>query len=162
MITIIHKDLFESDANILIHQVNTEGVMGAGIARTVKAKYPKVFEKYHKVCKSYSVDDLLGKVQLLDTGDGRKICNLFAESLNRKIEGNRRTNYDAFRRAFLSLLDKVAPNTKLAMPYLIGCGLGGGDWKVIYYIIEKCLEQHKDKNLEVEICSLDPLPFYMK
>ena len=157
MIRVIQKDLFLSSAKILVHQVNTEGVMGAGIAKTIKEKYPIVFQKYKTICQRFTVEELLGKVQLVDTGE-KKICNLFAESLNRKIEGNRRTDYDSFRNGLHSLFSKLEPNTTIAMPYNIGCGLGGGDWKSIFQIIKETDELFQNKNCEIEICSLEPIP----
>lgn len=39
---------------IICHQVNCQNVMGAGIARAIYEKYPKVKELYHKRCETYS------------------------------------------------------------------------------------------------------------
>ena len=37
-------------------------------------------------------------------------------------------------------LRKLVPaGETIAMPYKIGCGLGGGNWNVVYGIIEKIL-----------------------
>lgn len=157
MINVIQKDVFQSDASILVHQVNTEGLMGAGIAKTIRLKYPIVFQKYKRVCISYLPEELLGHIQMIDVGE-KIICNLFAESLNRKIEGNRRTDYDAFKHGLLSLFLILEPDTTIAMPYNIGCGLGGGDWNVVFQIIKELDEQFKEKNFKIEICSLEPVP----
>ena len=37
------------------------------------------------------------------------------------------------------LKETVPTNKTIAMPYLIGCGLAGGDWNIVYNIIEKTL-----------------------
>ena len=39
-------DMFSSTANILCHQVNCMGRMGSGIAKTVREKFPNVYEAY--------------------------------------------------------------------------------------------------------------------
>ena len=51
---LIHKkcDLFESGADMICHQVNCMGVMGSGVAKQVKERYPKVFEEYVNWCNA--------------------------------------------------------------------------------------------------------------
>lgn len=39
----INGNLFDSKADVLCHQVNTYGVMGAGIALEVRKRFPGVY-----------------------------------------------------------------------------------------------------------------------
>ena len=39
-------DLLESGCDYICHQVNCQGVMGSGIAKSIREKWPVVFEKY--------------------------------------------------------------------------------------------------------------------
>lgn len=46
-ITYQDGNIFDSDAKIICHQVNTYGVMGAGIAAEVKERFPEVYTEYN-------------------------------------------------------------------------------------------------------------------
>ena len=39
-------DMFSSAADVLCHQVNCMGRMGSGIAKTVREKFPNVYEAF--------------------------------------------------------------------------------------------------------------------
>lgn len=44
------RDIFRTDCVAIVNPVNCKGVMGAGLAKIFKEKYPEVFEKYYKAC----------------------------------------------------------------------------------------------------------------
>ena len=51
MIYNIVGDLLKQDkVDIICHQTNCKGVMGAGIAFQIKRAYPEVFKKYKEFC----------------------------------------------------------------------------------------------------------------
>ena len=61
MIKFFNGDLLKSGCDIICHQVNEYGVMGAGIAKQIKEKYPKALEKnYLKKVFSY------GKMKIIE------------------------------------------------------------------------------------------------
>lgn len=45
---IVHRrgSIFTSDADVLVNTVNCSGVMGAGIAREMRLRYPEMYERY--------------------------------------------------------------------------------------------------------------------
>ena len=49
--------IFTSDADVLVNTVNCSGVMGAGIAREMRLRYPEMFERYR-------LDAELGRVRI--------------------------------------------------------------------------------------------------
>lgn len=49
---IIEGDLFAVPARAIGHGVNCKGVMGAGIARPIREKFPEMYEAYKEECKS--------------------------------------------------------------------------------------------------------------
>lgn len=71
-------DLLDSPSKIRCHQVNCHGVMGAGLAKQVKAKYPEVFEQYKALCDQFG-SALLGHTQFVTCRDGTVVANLFAQ-----------------------------------------------------------------------------------
>lgn len=107
------KDIFLSDSSIICHQVNCLGVMGAGIAKQMKQKYPENFERYKELCDefSYRPELLLGQCQLTINPDDtmsspytRYIANLFGQVGYGR--GKQQTDLKVLFRAFLSLREQ--------------------------------------------------------
>lgn len=147
MIKHVKCDIFESGADIICHQVNCQGVMGSGIAKQVRERYPEVYEFYHAMCIAYEPSELLGRVFSGGVSDTLYIANLFAQE-NFGYDGKCYTDYNALRQC----LQEVANNHKnqtIAIPYLMGCHRGGGDWNIVYKMIE---EVFADSDCEVLIC----------
>lgn len=151
MIRHIKCNIFESGADIICHQVNCQGVMGSGVAKQVREKYPEVFQKYKASCQlaKNNHSGLLGGTQWIATADGI-IVNLFAQE-NFGYDGKCYTDYNALKRCLktVNLLMKEEQRKTIAFPYLMGCHRGGGSWGVVYKIIE---EVFADSDCEVLIC----------
>jgi len=63
-------DLLQADAEALVNAVNTDGVMGKGIALQFKMVYPEMFREYAAACKAGLVK--IGKVHVFDRGASAK------------------------------------------------------------------------------------------
>jgi len=142
-VKIIDGDLFDTQAAYLCHQVNCQGKMGSGVAKQIREKYPLAYMFYKKWCSDCSESSrLLGKVQIVmvNNGDFRPmaICNLFAQDMY-GYNGKCYTSYTAFQSCLLELKESIPFGATIAMPYKIGCGLGGGNWDIISEMIEKTL-----------------------
>lgn len=140
-------DMFTSTANILCHQVNCMGRMGSGIAKTVREKFPNVYDEYMKLCQSDDMtpDYLLGATQFVKC-DTQIIANLFAQR-NYGYDGKQYTDYDAFRQCLKHIRDNVPAGSSIAFPHGIGCGLGGAKWEIIVAMIQE--ELGDDYEIEV-------------
>lgn len=135
MIKHIKCDIFESGADVILHQVNCQGVMGSGIAKQVREKYPEVFDVYKTLCDIKSdKSELLGTAQFVRVGENGYIVNLFSQE-NFGYDGKCYTSYDAIRKC-LEDVNNYFSNETIAIPYLMGCYRGGGDWNVVYQMIE--------------------------
>lgn len=155
MIKHIKCDIFESGADVICHQVNCQGVMGSGIAKQVREKYPDVYESYKLLCENNNPEDLLGESQFVSIIDDkpRGIINIFGQ-LNYGYDGKCYTNYDVLKQAFDDVhwfVNNyfVDHNPVIAFPYKFGCARGGGDWNVVYKMIEDIFG---DSDCEVLIC----------
>lgn len=141
MIRIVSGDLLSSTEDIIAHQVNCCGVMGAGVAKQIKERFPKAYQVYRKTCENYKgrEDLILGQCQLVvcrnPSGGNALVANLFGQLDYGK--GKRHTEDYVFMQCLMNLV--VYANevhaSSIAMPYKIGCGLAGGDWESIYKII---------------------------
>ncbi len=47
---VVSGDFFSYEVDVMVNSVNTVGVMGKGIAKEFKTKFPKMFEDYKKAC----------------------------------------------------------------------------------------------------------------
>ena len=50
---VVTGNVLDSNADVIIHQVNCQGVMGSGVAKQVKDRYPVVYEMYKAKCNEY-------------------------------------------------------------------------------------------------------------
>ena len=147
-------DIFNSKADIIAHQVNSCGVMGSGIAKQVRDKFPRVWLKYRK---SYE-DKLLkpGTCQVVETeeGSGRYIANLCGQT-NFGYDGGRYTNYESIYSALEKLANYCKENDikSVAFPYHMSCDRGGAKWKIINAMIESVFEDNDNIKVEVWIYS---------
>ena len=141
MIKTVNGDLLQSNLPLIAHQTNCLGVMGAGIAKTIKNKWSIVYTQYIDKCRHYNYSkDLLGKCQVCVTEDEpiKFVANLFGEySFTESVAPfeNRHTDYDALKKSLLHL-KAICENTeitKIGIPYKLGCGLAGGDWDGVVY-----------------------------
>jgi O-acetyl-ADP-ribose deacetylase (regulator of RNase III) len=56
MITYVAGNLFLSPAQVLVNPVNTQGVMGKGLALQFKLIYPDMFKEYQALCERGKID----------------------------------------------------------------------------------------------------------
>jgi O-acetyl-ADP-ribose deacetylase (regulator of RNase III) len=127
-------DIFNSNADVICHQVNCQGVMGAGIAKQVRTLYPKIYTRYVQICKEHR-GHTLGRIMLDQVNDTRTICSMFAQEYYGRDK--RYTDYNAFRKCLRCLANNTVPHSTIALPYNIGCGLAGGDWNIVLPIIKE-------------------------
>lgn len=135
MLDIIEGNILRCNENIICHQVNCKGVMGAGLALQIRNLYTEVYEEYSEWCKMMMPSKLLGRCQVVMHDKYRYIANLYGQ-LNYG-RGHCFINYKALKSAFVELLDYAQMYSfSIAIPYGIGCGLAGGDWFTVYDIIQ--------------------------
>lgn len=122
--------------------------MGSGVAKQVRRLYPLAYESYRFICdqEKDNPSGLLGRIQPVrckaaGSGMGMKtIVNMFAQD-RYGYDRNRYTDYKAFEHCLEELLYIAEPGSTIAMPYKIGCGLAGGDWDIVYGLIERILSR---------------------
>jgi len=144
----------EVTSGIIVHQVNAQGVMGSGIAKDIKEKYPRVFDDYAKeLGPAYSQRnsgiDFMGRIIWTryphrDIGVDQTGVLWIASLVGQQFFGRekkRYTSYDALDVGFAQI-GYIAKYYEMPVhvPY-IGCGLGGGDWSIVSAIIEKNLDK---------------------
>ena len=142
--------LLDSKAQILVHQVNCQGRMGSGIAKTIRETYPMVYNEYMGKCgESSKPNILLGDIDIVKVSRKQAVCNLFGQ-LQYGYDGQRYTSYDAVSDALEKLRDFCVEKgvKSIAFPKNMGCGLGGGKWGVVAMLI---LETFEKTDLLIEL-----------
>lgn len=140
MIKIVDGDILKTDCNIICHQVNCRGVMGAGLAKQIRDTYPKCYEEYSEFVADFKHVGLLGQVYYYVDDSGKVIANLFGQDGYGRSK--KQTDYEALEEAFKYVREAVTEDGSefkgysIAIPYMIGCGLAGGDWNIVYSMIQ--------------------------
>ena len=151
---IIYKtgNLLDAQTDVIAHQVNCQGVMGSGVARQIKERWPNVFNEYQNYCHDIWSHQLLGSCLLASIDNNRYIANLFGQSRYGRTR-ERYTNYEALYISLKSLFAQMIGINKksIAFPYKMSSDRGGADWDVVLAMIKSVF---KDTNITIEIWSL--------
>jgi O-acetyl-ADP-ribose deacetylase (regulator of RNase III) len=140
----VKGDILDAEYGIIGHQTNCMLVMGAGIAKQIRDRYPHVFEEYKNVMGTqFTEEQRLGKCQMT-TAIPQKlfVANLFGQF---RCGGGRiqYTDYGALGMALRSLqrwrTEACPENFPVYLPHGIGCGLAGGDWSIVEGIIRDAI-----------------------
>ena len=132
-----NSNLLDVQRGIICHQTNCIGVMGGGVALQIRKKWPKVYNEYLEDCKCFekSPQRMLGHVQDILVKDGLVVANCYGQV----FPGHGcMTDYKAWD----LILDKLSDisnyfSLDLHFPWMVGCGLAGGDWETMLGKINK-------------------------
>ena len=151
---IIHESLLESDAKYIGHQCNCLSSYSAGLASSMFDKFP--YENvYQQRVKPYYT---LGEIIIRGNGKNQRfIINMFGQYYPGRSKDPRLFLKDGpkeRKEAFQDCLQQISAINDLnsiAFPWMIGCGLAGGDWDVYLSMIESF---SKSIDAKVLICKL--------
>lgn len=129
----IEKDITEVTEGVIIHQVNCQNKMGSGVAKALYEKYPLIKQRYHDYCEGNSPETLLGCTQYVKVAPNLMVVNSFTQ-LNYGYDGRKYTDEEELITNIRWVSSEAEANALglVYVPYLIGCGLGGGNWETIY------------------------------
>ena len=151
MVKIIYGNLldFPNGIDFIAHSCNTQNVMGAGIARQIKDRYPLAYEAD---CHAMHEDEVgLGSYSFAwtDATQTKGIYNMYSQD---KLGGERAVDYEGFYLALQNVANHIEWQDKhddeissLGLPWMISCGLAGGSWNVIFSMINDILIDRKFK-----------------
>ena len=124
MIHYVSGDIFSCDATAIVNTVNTEGIMGKGLALQFKRRYPENFKAYAKACKKGNVN--IGSMFIFKTG---KLIPEYIINFPTKQHWKNKSRMIDISMGLKDLAEKIQIlNIKsIAIPPL-GCGLGGLPW----------------------------------
>jgi len=140
----VKGNILDVKYGIIGHQVNCQLVMGAGLARQIKEKYPIVFNEYKRIMGVVSPADRLGKCQMVAIIPDRfYFANLFGQFYyypRRVVHtdyialGMALRNLKRWKETFFNSVDMP-----IYLPSGLGCGLAGGDWNLVQGLISDAI-----------------------
>jgi O-acetyl-ADP-ribose deacetylase (regulator of RNase III) len=142
----VFGDITTAKKGIIVHQVNAQGVMGSGVAKALRDKWPEVYMVYKQHHdENYKAQDkgrsLLGDVSYAIVGDGLAVANLVGQQFYGREKNRKYTSYDALDKGFADIANMARNcieigNKDIEVHFpLIGAGLGGGNWTTISSLI---------------------------
>ena len=133
-------NLLDAPVDYICHQVNCQGRMGSGIAKSIRDKWPAVYDVYKR---DLEIGKGLGDISIACVQGNtpiQYIVNMFGQA-NYGYDGKRYTSYDAFWSCLNKIKETVPEGSEIAFPDHIGCGLGGANWSVIQSMIYAALNE---------------------
>lgn len=158
MITHQVINLLGAPVTHIAHQANCFHIMGGGVARAIRSKYPEAYVADLSTVKGSK--DKLGTFSRTVTTDDKIIYNVYSQyNLSAGI-GDRATQYDMVYEGLKSVEQDITlqlavsdMDAVLGIPYLYGCVLGGGSWRVVDAIIHDIFESSP---VNVLLCEWPP------
>lgn len=149
-------NILDATENIIVQSVNHQGVMGGGLAKQISTKYPVIDNEnsmYQQMCREMRFEDIKinGLIAWANIGEQKLIASIFGQ--DRYGRDKRYTDYVALGNGLDSvrLLAKEQGNS-IAIPFMLGSGLGGGKWEIVLDIINDCFKYSPE--IEISIYEL--------
>ncbi|CAA7197193.1 type II toxin-antitoxin system antitoxin DNA ADP-ribosyl glycohydrolase DarG [Chryseobacterium potabilaquae] len=149
MIKYVTGNILDSEAEALVNTVNTDGVMGKGVALQFKKAFPTNFKLYQEACKNNNIN--IGQLFYVKdsniTSETKLIINFPTKKSWRKP-----SEYSFIELGLDDLIRIIQINKikSIAIPPL-GSGNGGLEWERVKKIIEKKL-----RKLDIDIFVYEP------
>lgn len=140
MFTVKKGNLFENvERGFIMHGCNAQGVMGSGVAKIIRDKYPIAYEKYAEQAPHY----ILGEVIPVIVEPNLVIVN----AITQEFYGTDRVqvDYDAVEQACRAVKhlanSGIIESNDIYFPF-IGAGLAGGDKEILLNIFKRQFGVH--------------------
>ena len=130
-------NLLDTDCMLIAHGCNAQGVMGSGVAKAIRAKYPDAYNEYKKRYDNQGLN--LGDIipVVIYQHHNKIIINCITQEFYGRDSDKIYVNYTAIEQCMRKINNYYSIGVDcIALPK-IGAGLGGGDWNAISDIIER-------------------------
>jgi O-acetyl-ADP-ribose deacetylase (regulator of RNase III) len=149
-------DLFQSTAEAWVNTVNTQGVMGKGLAYEFKKRFPENYKFYQQACKQGQVQ--IGKMLVFPT---QQLQPQYIINFPTKRQWRQKAKLEYIQQGLQDLVRVVQQYgiRSVAIPPL-GCGQGGLRWEEVKPLIEQAfaaLPEVEVQLFEPSTPTLEPL-----
>lgn len=153
-----NADIGKDQAQLLVNTVNTVGVMGAGVAKAVRLRYPDIMPPYKAACAHPDPRRRLepGTLHLYSAPDGRLVVNMATKQNWRDP-----SQYD-WVGAGLVYLNRLLCEKRTDIKSVLlpppGCGHGGLDWADVNRMARTYMRPAAERGVEIRISASEPAP----
>lgn len=133
------SDITKVTSGVIVHGCNAQGVMGSGVAKQLRAKYPEIYLDYCESLQVMRVSKVnpLGQLIVSQVGINLFVANAITQEFYGR-DGRQYVDYLALEQAIDKTVEFASrKDLAIHVPYLIGAGLGGGSEKTILDIFAK-------------------------
>ena len=138
MFQLVRGNLLECQAEALVNTVNTEGIMGKGVALQFRNAFPEMYRAYKKACQTGDVQP--GKMfiyRISSTKNPQYIINF--PTKRRWRSKSRMEDIEAGLRTLVADIRRLGIRS-VAIPPL-GCGQGGLSWPLVRECMQSAFEE---------------------
>lgn len=146
MIEYVKGSIFDAEVEALVNPVNCVGIMGAGLAKEFKDRFPEYFEDYKEACDHGYMK--VGRVLIHPMWGYRPKFDII--SFPTKHHWKNLSSLEIINAGLLSLVQCIKINyiCSIAIPAL-GCGLGGLEWDEVKPLIDGAFSVDEMKGIKV-------------
>ena len=144
MMQIVRRDICTATESMILQGCNAQGVMGSGVAKAIRLKWPGVFSVYRlEYERGLLVPGHVTIAVVENFAENRKfIANIITQKTF-GYDGSKYARYSALVKGLetvrsVCLLQDI---TEVATPP-IGCGLGGLNKDFVFELLEEGLTEH--------------------
>ena len=147
MLTEHTGDILKITDGIICHQTNYHGAMGGGVAAAIAENIltDQQYKSYVDYCKQAG-RTALGTVQFIGSTDGLIVANMFCQDEMLAAPGQKNpniTDYEAMRKCLIRVRSMaVLQGKRLYFPHKLGCGIAGGNWEMVQFIMRDVLADY--------------------
>ena len=136
---IVKRDILSVTNGVIVHQVNCQSRIGAGVSGAIIKRYPIVESAYHSKFQNASPSSVFGTWQPVQVSESLIVVNAFAQFFYGNAAKTKRvyTDEDKLVKILTDVCNKYSEYEEIWIPYGIGCGLAGGNWENIVFRIER-------------------------
>jgi len=152
MIKYLTKDITTVKNGIVVHGVNCQLVMGAGVALAIKNKWPESYSAYMK-CNMKGPSNLGKVIWAYNATDNVWIANLFSQD-RYGSDGQVYADKNAILNGMIKVMNKASEvDLPIYIPK-IGCGLGGLIWEDDVLPALKTLDEFANNRYTINVCEI--------
>lgn len=125
-----------SRPRVIAHCCNDLGVMGAGVAASIRAKWPKAYRDYKDAIVRGSSG--LGDVVMVEVEEDLFVANIIGQrGVGPNAEGVPPIRYEALEHGLMTVAEFCRDRKATLHIPKLGSGLAGGRWETIQGLLEK-------------------------
>lgn len=149
MISFEKKNILSVQADAIVNSVNLVGVMGKGVALSIKEAFPENYKKYKKACEEKKID--IGNIFVTETG---YLFPKYIINFPTKKHWRYPSKYEWIEQGLISLVNWLKLNNvnSIVIPPL-GSGNGKLDWEKVKPMI---LDYMKHFENDLNIIIIEP------